>query len=219
MQRFIFPRWSNKVLPLVFFFVLGPGATAAVAGVWYYGTNKHTEVGYQPKQPVEFSHKLHAGEMGMDCRYCHHTVERSAIAAVPPTQTCMNCHTHVRKDSAKLAGVRESYALDEPVKWVKVHNLPDFVYFDHSAHLAAGVGCTSCHGRIDQMPRVTQKEPLSMGWCLDCHRAPGTHLRPKSEITNMAWEFPQEALPLGQAKTVDEGRVVNPPQHCSGCHR
>ena len=219
MQRFIFPRWSNKVLPLVFFLVLGPSATAAVAGVWYYATNKHLEVGYQPKQPVQFSHKLHAGDLGMDCRYCHHTVERSAMAAVPPTQTCMNCHTRVRTDSPLLAPVRDSAATDQPIHWIRVHNLPDYAYFDHSAHMLAGVGCSSCHGRIDQMPRVTQVQPLSMGWCLDCHRDPGPNLRSKKDITNMAWEPTADAPPLGEARTVDEGRVVNPPQHCSGCHR
>jgi len=219
MQRFIFPRWSNKVLPLVFFLVLGPAGTAAGAGVWYYFTNKHLEVGYQPEQPVPFSHKLHAGDLGMDCRYCHHTVERSYFAAVPPTQTCMNCHAKVKVDSPKLAPVRESWETDKSIEWVRVHNLPDYAYFDHSAHLAAGVGCSSCHGRIDQMPVVIQRKPLTRGWCLDCHRNPGEALRKKEDITNMAWMPPEpkgnEPLP---AVTAD-GRKVEPPTHCSGCHR
>src|SRR5690606_21007340 len=131
MSRFLFPRWANKVLPLGVVFGLGPLGTAVVAGFWYYGTQKHFEVGYRPVQPVAFSHKLHAGDMGMDCRYCHSTVERSGHAAVPPTQTCMNCHTKVRPESPKLAAVRESWEQDVPVEWVKVHNLPDYVYFDH----------------------------------------------------------------------------------------
>jgi hypothetical protein len=218
MQRFIFPRWSNKVLPLVFFLGIGPAATAAVLGITYYFTNKFTEVGYQPRQPIEFSHRLHAGEMGMDCRYCHNTVERGAFAAVPPSQTCMNCHSKVKTDSPALAPLRETYEKDLPIRWVKVHNLPDYVYFNHSAHLAAGVGCSSCHGRIDQQARVTQKAPLSMGWCLECHRNPAPFLRSKSDITNMFWQ-PSGVVAAGVPKTVDEGRELHPPTHCSGCHR
>jgi hypothetical protein len=218
MERFIFPRWSNKVLPLVLFLVLGPAGTAAAAGVWYYFTNKHLEVGYQPVQPVEFSHKLHAGDLGMDCRYCHFTVERAAMAAVPPTQTCMNCHKSVKTESKALAPVRESYSFDRPIPWVRVHNLADYAYFDHSAHLNAGVGCSTCHGRVDQMPRVTQRQPLSMGWCLDCHREPGAFLRKRSDLTNMSWQ-PSEHVVSGQATVPDTGRKVAPPTHCSGCHR
>lgn len=230
MSRFLFPRWSNRVLPLVVVFGLGPASTAAVGAVWYYGTQKHTEVGYAPVQPVDFSHKLHAGELGMDCRYCHSTVERASFAAVPTTQTCMNCHAHVRTDSPRLAPVRESYDHDTPLEWVRVHNLPDFVFFDHSAHLGAGVGCESCHGRIDQMVRVTQEQPLTMGWCLECHRNPDAHLRPRSEITTMNWQptaAPGEAR--GQTtvasthwtseRTGARTRKVSPPLHCSGCHR
>ncbi len=115
MDRYIFPRWSNRVLPFVFFFILGPASTAAVAGMWYYATNKNVAVGFEPVQPVEYSHKLHAGDMGIDCRYCHFTAERSYFAAVPPTETCMNCHWKVRTDSLKLLPVRESYALDKPI--------------------------------------------------------------------------------------------------------
>jgi hypothetical protein len=217
MDRFIFPRWSNKVLPILFFFVLGPGVTAAIAGVWYYGTNKHVEVGFQPVQPVDFSHKLHAGDLGMDCRYCHFTVERAAMAAVPPTETCMNCHWKVRAESVKLLPVRESWSNDTPIPWIRVHNLPDYAYFDHSAHLAAGVGCVSCHGRIDQMPIVTQVQPLSMGWCLDCHRDPAPHVRDPAEITVM--DFQPDLAKSGQVAVAKNGRTLQPPTHCSGCHR
>lgn len=217
MERFIFPRWSNKVLPIVFFFVLGPGVTAAVAGIWYYGTNKHVEVGFQPHQPVEYSHKLHAGDLGIDCRYCHNTVERSYFAAVPPTETCMNCHWKVRTESVKLLPVRESYANDTPIPWVRVHNLPDYVYFNHSAHLASGVSCVSCHGRVDQMPVVTQVQPLSMGWCLDCHRDPAPHMRDPAEITVMDWK--PDPSKSGAHPVAKNGRAVQPPTHCSGCHR
>ena len=216
MDRFIFPRWSNKVLPIVFFFVLGPGVTAAIAGMWYYGTDKHLAVGFQPAQPVDYSHKLHAGDLGMDCRYCHFTAERSAVAAVPPTETCMNCHWKVRTDSIKLLPVRESYANDVAIPWVRVHNLPDFVKFDHSAHLAAGVGCVSCHGRVDQMPVVTQVQPLTMGWCLDCHRDSAPHVRRPEEVTIM--DFAPDNTKSGQLPVTVTGRTLYPPTHCSGCH-
>jgi hypothetical protein len=204
---------------LAFFFGLGPMGTAAVAGAWYYGGNKHLEVGYQPKQPVEYSHKLHVGDLGMDCRYCHSTVERSPMAAIPATETCMNCHSKVRTDSTKLLPVRESFATDQPIPWVRVHNLPDYVYFDHSAHLAAGVGCVTCHGRVDQMPRITQEKPLSMGWCLDCHRDPAPNLRDPALVTKMDAVEPSKAVPLGTGAAKFNGRTIQPPLHCSGCHR
>ena len=216
-NRFLFPRWTNQT-PI---FVLA--AVAMLGGVvtfcfWYFATNKFIEVGYEPVQPIEYSHKLHAGDLGMDCRYCHSTVERSGFAAVPPTQVCMNCHSKVKANSPKLEPLRESWSKDMPVRWVKVHNLPDFVYFDHSAHLAAGVGCKSCHGRVDQMIRVKQDQPLSMSWCLDCHRDPGRNIRPVGvSVTDMNWTAPEES-PTTVAKA-QTGREVNPPTHCSGCHR
>lgn len=203
---------------LIFFGVLGPSATAVVAGFWYYGTDKFLSVGYQPNQPVDYSHKVHVGDLGMDCRYCHNTVEEAAFAAVPPTQTCMNCHSQVKTDSVKLLPVREAWASGKPIEWSKVHMLPDYVSFDHSAHLAAGVGCTSCHGRVDQMEKVRQVEPLTMGWCLECHRDPAPHIRPQNEITNMAWEPKLDLIHSGPV-TNDSGRVLSPPLHCSGCHR
>jgi hypothetical protein len=215
MQRFLFPRWSNQLPRQIAVYGLGPLLTLAVAGLWYYGTNKYLEVGYAPVQPVPFSHKLHAGDLGMDCRYCHYTVERSSFAAVPPTQVCMNCHSKVRADSPRLLPVRESWAEGKPVPWIRVHKLPEYVYFDHSAHLAAGVGCSSCHGRIDQMPRVTQDQPLTMSWCLECHRDPGPNLRAPADVTNMAWT----PKPQGSAPVAANGRTVNPPTNCSGCHR
>lgn len=217
MPRYVFPRWSNKAPTRIVLFVLGPLATLVVGGLWYWGTNKFLEVGYAPVQPVAFSHKMHAGDLGMDCRYCHSTVERSSFAAVPPTQTCMNCHSKVGLDRPTLLPVRESFAYDKPIEWVRVHKLPEFVYFDHSAHLAAGVGCSSCHERIDQMVRVTQRKPLSMSWCLDCHRDPAPNIRAAADITNMAWQPHPERS--GQSATAPTGRKVNPPVNCSGCHR
>ncbi len=188
-----------------------------MAGFWYLGSPLNTDVGYRPRQPVDYSHKLHAGDLGIDCRYCHISVETSPVAGIPATQICMNCHTLVGVESDKLLPVRESLSKNQPIEWVRVHNLPDFAYFDHSLHLNAGVGCKSCHGRIDQMIVVTQAEPLSMGWCLDCHRDPDKHLRPLNEITNMEW-----TPPLNQAEIalkIKLERNLSPSEDCTGCHR
>ncbi len=218
MSRFFFPKWANKAPPIGVLFGLGPFGTAVAGGLWYYGTDKHLSVGYAPKQPVPFSHKLHAGDVGMDCRYCHSTVEKAAFAAVPPTQTCMNCHTAIRATSEKLEPVRKSYVEDKPIEWVKVHNLPDYAYFDHSAHLNAGVGCESCHGRIDQMVVVEQKEPLTMGWCLECHRDPSQHLRDPKDVTKMGLLEESKKTGTPMSRPADAPKPI-PPQHCSGCHR
>lgn len=212
----IFPRWTNRI-PLA----IGVGApvvlSAVVGVVWYWFSPYYTDVGYTPKQPVPYSHKLHAGDLGIDCRYCHNTAERGAYAAVPPTATCMNCHAQILPNSPKLAPIRESFASGEPVEWVRVHMLPDYAFFNHSVHLAAGVGCAECHGRVDQMKEVEQVQPLSMGWCIACHKDPEPRLRPQDQITNMAWSR-EEA---GQIPTFEEvhGRKPSPPIHCSGCHR
>ena len=214
----IFPRWTNKI-PLALG-VLGPLALAGlVGGIWYYFSPKFTDVGYRPRQPVPFSHKLHAGDMGMDCRYCHNTVERAAVAAVPPSQTCMNCHSQVKTDSPRLKLVRDSYTTGESIPWVRVHQLPDYAFFDHRPHLAGGVGCSSCHGRIDQMTIVEMDQPLSMGWCLDCHRNPEPNLRPIDQVTNMAWDIETDGKAYDAAKDPNRTRQVQPPEHCSGCHR
>ncbi len=189
----------------------------AIAGVWYYGSPEFTDVGYRPIQPVPYSHRLHAGELGLDCRYCHASVEVSAVANVPPTQACMNCHRLVKRDSEQLAPIRESDSTGRPMRWIRVHKLPDYAYFTHRAHVAAGIGCVTCHGRIDQMEVVTQTQPLSMGWCLDCHRNPAPHRRPVLEVTNMKWTAPKDARALA-ARLASE-HPVQPPLDCSGCHR
>lgn len=216
----IFPRTLNY-LPLVAALVLAAGGGGVTFVVTYYFSPWNTQVGYAPIQPVPFSHRLHAGELGMDCRYCHANVERSYEAMIPSTQTCMGCHAVVRADSAALAPVRESWESGDPVHWIRVHNIPDHVYFDHSAHLSAGVGCVSCHGRIDTMEVVRQDQPLSMAWCLDCHRAPEENLRPVSEITNMGWERPEgvTAEEFAASLVEDGQRYVLPPENCGGCHR
>lgn len=220
----VFPEWHNKV-PKIVFGVIGPMATALVIGlVWYYFSPRFTDVGYRPDQPVPYSHKLHAGNMGMDCRYCHNIVEDSHSAGVPSTSTCMNCHRHVKQNSPLLLPVRESFATGKPVPWVRIHKVADYAYFNHAAHVnpsadgTAAIGCESCHGRVDQMVVVSQQEPLSMRWCLDCHREPEKHLRPKSEVTTMGWQAPGGDQVAYGLKLKEENKIT-PPVHCSGCHR
>jgi len=213
----IFPSRTN-LFPLV----LGLGgvllvATATVT-VWYYFSPQFTQVGYSPRQPVEYSHRLHVRELGIDCRYCHANVERSPVAMVPPTQTCMNCHQLVKMDSPKLALVRESWESAKRIEWVRVHRLPDYAYFDHSVHVINGVGCADCHGRIDLMDQVRQTQPLSMAWCLECHRdvrarqGASRFIRPVSEVTNMEWK-PDTHQPVLLPRRLD------PPENCTACHR
>jgi hypothetical protein len=212
----IFPKWTNK-LPVVIVVAVVLLACGAVGFVWYFFSPWYTDVGYQPVQPVDYSHKIHAGQLGLDCRYCHNYIEVAAHANVPPTQTCMNCHTIVLADSDKLKPVQESWVTNSPIKWVRVHKLPDYAYFDHSAHLDAGVGCFTCHGNIGGMAHVTQVEPLSMSWCLSCHRNPVDYLRPHDEITNMNWTAPGDQVQFANEVIIE--KQINPPTFCSGCHR
>lgn len=186
----------------------------AIAGIWYFFSPWYTDVGYSPAQPVAYSHKLHVGELGLDCRYCHASVEVSRVANVPPTQTCMNCHQTVKRDAPSLAPILTSATSGRPMRWIRVHNLPEYAYFAHDAHAAAGIGCVTCHGRVDEMETVTQMTPLSMAWCLDCHRDPEPHRRPVSEVTNMRWTPPRD-----RALLAAQLAPVAPPTDCSGCHR
>ena len=201
----IFPR-SLNLLPHVTALALAVAGGVVTFVVTYYFSYWNVNVGYAPVQPVPFSHRIHAGQLGMDCRYCHANAERSYEAMVPPTQTCMGCHALVRPQSAALAPIRESWQTGAAMEWVRVHNLPDHVYFDHSVHLSAGVGCATCHGRIDQMDVVTSQTPLSMSWCLDCHRDPEPNVRPVSvSITDMEWQ------PRPHEEGVEYARYVLPP--------
>ena len=213
---YVFPAWVN-LIPRLLPVILTVGTATVVFAIWFWGSPKHTEVGYAPKQPVEYSHKLHVGEYGIDCRYCHIAVEKGPHASVPSADICMNCHTVVKYDSPKLAAVRESYREGTPIEWIKVHKIADYAYFSHAQHVNKGVGCVECHGRVDQMEVVRVTEPLSMSWCLDCHRDPGPSLRPKDQVTNMGWEPEGDRAELG-AKLVEEYHV-NAPTDCSGCHR
>jgi hypothetical protein len=175
-----------------------------------------TQVGVARAQPVPFSHRHHVDELGLDCRYCHASVERSSYAGIPPTQTCMNCHAEIWKDSETLAPVRASMATDRSLEWVKVHDLPDFVYFDHSIHVAKGIGCASCHGRVDHMNLTWQANSLQMEWCLSCHRSPEEFVRPRSEVFNMAWESPNQTE-LGAKLVAEYG--IESREDCTVCHR
>lgn len=212
----IFPRWANKALAIAALAVVF-GLIYLVAILIYLFAPGTQRIGYQPHQPVPYSHQQHAGLLGMDCRYCHNTVEIAAVAAVPPTQTCMNCHTRVLPTSEQLLPVRRSNASGLPIPWVRVHDLPRFVYFNHSAHVDRGVGCVSCHGRIDKMPVVTQVAPLTMNWCLTCHRDPEPNLRPLDQVTNMDYVPGQSQLVLG--RELRQMYNINPPTSCSTCHR
>jgi hypothetical protein len=215
---YVFPRWANRV-PLA----LAVGTVVTVAAIvfvfWYWGSPAFVNVGYAPVQPIEYSHKLHAGDYGTDCRYCHNTVEVSPVAAVPPAQTCQNCHAVVKFDSPKLEGLRQAMATGKPIEWVRVHKIPEFAYFDHARHLAKGVGCSECHGRVDQMEVVRVEKPLSMAWCLECHRDPAPYLRPKDQITNMAWEPPPGKTRRDVGLELMQAYQVKAPTDCSGCHR
>jgi len=213
----IFPKKANT-LPLLSLGGALFGGIALIFIVWYYFSPEFLVVGYQPEQPVPYSHQLHVDQLGMDCRYCHNWVENSKHANVPPTETCMNCHNQIQTNSPKLLPVRESWANDQPIEWVKVHHLPDYAHFSHANHVNNGVGCETCHGRIDQMGEegVYQAEPLSMGWCLECHRQPELYLRPEDEITTMGYVQPSNFVQRNLERVRNEG--IQPPTNCSACH-
>ena len=213
------------------------GLTTAVCGFWYYATPKFWRVGYMPKQPGGgFNHAIHAGQLGMDCRYCHTKIEKSAEANIPNVATCFGCHAEGRlaKSAAqdaihveKTNFIREAYAKDAAIEWNRVHKVPDYVRnFPHNVHLNAGVSCFSCHGQITVMPEVTQVEPQSMSWCLDCHRrvatAPETVLVPKDKVTDLVWVqsewFAKSEANAAQAKQLLQNLHDIPPQNCGACH-
>ena len=180
-----------------------------------------TKVDVVVEQPIPFSHEHHVGELGVDCRYCHTTVEKNGYAGMPPTHTCMSCHSQIWNDSPMLAPVRESLANDEPIRWQKTHDLPDFVYFNHGIHVQKGVGCTSCHGRVDKMPLMFKAAPLTMEWCLDCHRHPEEHVRPASEIFSMTYALPKDEQ-VAKGKELVKANHIHSPYYltnCSVCHR
>lgn len=212
----LFPRWSNSL------FALGIGVLVAVivavpVGLMVFARTPYVTGQFRPiPQPVSFDHRHHVDDDGIDCRYCHDLVSRSPSAGVPPTERCLHCHSQIWNESPLLEAVWRSDAADEPIPWLRVHRLPDFVYFDHSAHVNNGVGCVTCHGRVDTMARVYQSAPLTMQWCLGCHRNPAPNLRPLEYITTM--RLPPEAeLPPGEELVSRLG--VAPGTSCTTCHR
>jgi hypothetical protein len=185
--------------------------------VWWspWTTRQHVPL----DQPVPFSHEHHVGGLGIDCRYCHTTVETSSTAGIPPTETCMTCHSQLWTQAPLLEPVRQSWATSQPIEWNRVHDLPAFVFFNHSIHVQKGIGCSTCHGRVDRMPLVWQEHTLWMKWCIDCHKDPARQIRPKSEVFNMAYEPPANQQELGR-RLVQEYHVhTEQLRDCSMCHR
>lgn len=249
----IFPSWTNWIAIKVLI-CLGAIGTLIVGLVWYCWTQSYTRVGYMPEQPIPFDHSLHAGQLGMDCRYCHSFVENSPHSNLPAAELCWNCHGpgKVKPDSPKLELLRQAMDTNsdnytgEPIRWVQIHETPDYAYFNHSAHVNRGVSCVECHGRVDEMEVVHHDKSLSMGFCLDCHRNPEEHLRPLDKITDLDWEaseadveaffakiakednttvdalkekFKGEWTPELLGKHLKQRWAVNPPQDCAACHR
>ena len=214
----IFPRWTNQIA-LKIAICLGVLAVAVVGGVTYYFTPKYTRAGYMPVQPAPFSHAVHVEQLGMDCRYCHSFVEVAAHSNIPTTQACMACHTQIRATSPKLEPVRESWKTGRPVNWVRVHQVPDYAYFNHAVHVNRGVGCFSCHGAVNEMVAIFQDQSQSMAWCLACHRAPGNFLRPPSQVFNTSWKPGARGNQREAGGKFQADWEVNPPVTCGGCHR
>jgi hypothetical protein len=194
-----------------------PTLLAAVAVVWgvVYRSSYYTGVDTHLEQPVPFSHQHHVSGLGLDCRYCHTTVEDSAFAGMPATKTCMRCHSQIWSDSPTLAPVRESYRTETPLRWVRVNVLPDYVYFDHSIHVAKGIGCSTCHGHVDQMPLTARAKSLHMRWCIDCHRNPEPYMRPRDKVFDMTYQ-PGHA-PGAELAQLDLPRAQR--DDCWICHR
>jgi hypothetical protein len=216
----VFHRSTNTISKVSLF-----GAVFIIAGLLWVGAELqrspyNTRAFVAREQPVQFSHKHHVADDGIDCRYCHTSVEESAFASIPPTKTCMNCHSQIFAESPYLEPVRESWRTGKPIRWTRVHDLPDFVYFNHSIHVNKGVGCSTCHGRVDLMPLTYQVASLQMEWCLSCHRNPEPILREPDQIYKMDWEPPPDQARRGhelRAKyNIPSAEVLT---SCSTCHR
>lgn len=213
----LFPRTANTIASFSIW-----GFAGALGLLMWFGAmivrSPYELVQQIPRQqPVPFSHEHHAGGLGIDCRYCHTTVETSSFANIPATRICMNCHQQMWASSPMLAPVRESYITGKSISWTRVHDLPDYVYFNHSIHVNKGIGCSECHGRVDRMPLTWQEAPLTMEWCLDCHRNPEQHVRPRDQVVNMAYVHPADQEALGN-RLVREYRIQRLTS-CSTCHR
>jgi hypothetical protein len=217
----IFHRSSNVIAKLSILGLVVVGGFLAWLIWTLLGDSPYvTRQGEILHQPVPFSHEHHVSGLGIDCRYCHTSVEKSASAGMPSTETCINCHKQIWTNADLLEPVRASFRDNVPIQWTRVHDLPDFVYFNHSVHVAKGIGCVSCHGQVDNMPLMLQKASLQMQWCLDCHRNPAKNVRPREEVFNLKWQPPADAqeAKLLQAKLVKEYNVKSLTS-CSTCHR
>jgi hypothetical protein len=216
----IFHRYANIYFRLsmlaVVAFAAVLGGAVALLNVSGYNTNQDVFV----EQPIQFSHAHHVGGMGIDCRYCHTSVEESAFANIPPTKTCLNCHSQIWNTAPILEPVRASLRDNKPLHWIRVHDLPDFVYFNHSIHVRKGMGCATCHGPVDKMPLMYQQATLQMSWCLDCHRNPARYIRPREQVFNMSWQPPADDPDMG-ARLVKQYKIGSVEQltSCSTCHR
>lgn len=216
----IFPRNANLLARLSIFAALLLVAELALITAVYFRSNGYRQINVAIEQPVPFSHQLHSGTLGVDCRYCHVSVEQSYFANIPATETCMTCHSQIATGSARLAPVRESYATGEPILWEKVNRVPDFVYFNHSIHVNKGMGCTECHGKVNEMAVVWQPQAFFMGYCLNCHRNPENYVRPREEIYNMDYVHPANQAELGRELVAQYGIMpADQLTNCWTCHR
>ena len=226
MAQIFHPAFNTVAKASILGFVL-IAAGLTLAGYEFQKSPYYTDQDLPPKQPIPFSHEHHVRGLGMDCRYCHTSVEDSSFAGIPPTETCMSCHSRLFTDQKMLEPIRQSWDTDQPIRdefgqagWTRVHVLPGFVYFDHSIHVNKGVGCSTCHGRVDLMPLTSQAATLQMEWCLDCHRAPEQNLRPRDKVFDMTWEAPANQLEAG--RELKERYHVASNEHltrCYVCHR
>ena len=216
MSALFRPR-ANAVFKMVLVLLVAGAAGTVGAAMLYWRVPAGTLERQEIQQPVIFDHRHHVQDDLMDCRYCHTTADKAPSAGIPPTELCLNCHSQVWNKSKLLDAVRASWFSGQAIPWVRVHRLPGFVYFNHAIHVNKGVGCVECHGRVDQMAAIQQVQPLTMGWCLDCHKDPYPRLRPLEEVTHMAWTYAGDRAALGRelAKKYD----VKPRTSCYTCHR
>ncbi len=216
----IFPRNANRLAWLSVFAGLLLVAELVLILAVYFRSNYFRQINVAIEQPVAFSHQLHNGVLGIDCRYCHVSVNQSYFANIPATETCMTCHSQIKTFSPKIAPVIQSYATGQPILWNKVHRVPDFVYFNHSIHVNKGVGCSTCHGQVNEMPVVWQQQAMFMGWCLNCHRNPEQYVRPRDEVYNMEYVAPANQAALGRQLVAEYGIMpADQLTNCWVCHR
>lgn len=215
----VFSRTSNIITKAsIVFGVIAIGGITALAAAIYQSPTVN-QININKAQPIPFSHERHVSGNGIDCRYCHTSVEKSSFAGIPPTETCMACHSQILLGAPMLEPVHQSWLTGVPMEWTRVYDLPDFVYFDHSIHVAKGVGCTTCHGAIDQMALTFKANTLYMGWCLQCHKAPENFVRPKDKVFDVAWTPPADQVAQGRKLVQEYGIKTDQLTNCSVCHR